>query len=121
MNVTIKWSPLECDYVLSVIECQILYSNTFLVECQKGYLHYSLHTYSSSLSFTVGIGKSKSTKLERNPDSATCDNRGTSTHRNISGKWMLNSLCSRYHKTKKIKGQTKRLNSGGKIARDRNF
>lgn len=39
MNVTIKSTmPLECDYMLSVIECQIPCSSTFLVECQKGYL-----------------------------------------------------------------------------------
>lgn len=86
MNVTIKWTmPLECDYVLSVIECQILYPS-WHHPCWVSKNIFTL--FLTFFSFTVGFGKPKSTKLERNPDSATCNNRRACTHCNIGGKWM---------------------------------
>lgn len=40
-----------------------------------------------SFSSAAGIGKSKSTKLERHPNSTPCDNHCSGSHHNIRGKW----------------------------------
>lgn len=51
------------------------------------FLYTDNNVCSSLFFFSAGIGESKSTKLERNPNSTSCDNHCSRSHHNIRGKW----------------------------------